>query len=162
MVEIIFNFIMFYHMRILEYNPNESEIRRRAEVLIPLKEYPAPMREEALPFKQKEEVAVVKETNTSIYVTPLIFDDPIISYTSVRIFNLPLSILKQELEQNLITWSKVNYSSLSFITVKGDVSKFRGFVFVNFKNKEDAIQFIRDVDGRVWDNYKIGAQIVKE
>ncbi|RVD91502.1 RRM motif-containing protein [Tubulinosema ratisbonensis] len=148
-------------MQILEYKPNKSEIEKRLTIFKPLEDYPLPLQKEIPTFNKRKEEVVLKESKSTIYVTPtLLFNAPM-QYTTVRIYNLPLDIVKQELEVNLFNWSKINYISLSFITQKGDVSRFKGFVFVNCKSEEEAIQFIKDVDGKLWDNYKIGAHLVK-
>lgn len=150
-------------MQIITYNPNESEIEKRKKIFKPLTDYPSPLIKEIPVFKKHlKEETILKESSSTIYVTPTLLFDTKVEHTTVRVFNLPVSIVKQELEVNLFNWTRVNYTSLSFITAKGDVNKFRGFVFVNFKSENDAIQFIKDVDGKVWDNYKIGAQLVKK
>lgn len=147
-------------MRTLEYCPNAADISRRSA----MKKFgsvdtPAPSAQEPLPFKLGC-TEPTKEVATGTYKAPVIVPTGTQSYTTVKVFNLPLTLTRREFEAFLAGHTRAAVSTLTFVTDR-EKRTFRGFAFCSFADAEVASSFIKDIDGRVIDNYKIGAMIVR-
>lgn len=124
-------------------------------------ETPPPALSEALPFQLAEAVEdEVSAPTTEAYRAPVLVPTGDRVYTTVRIFNLPLSQTRRELEIFLARNTQVPICTLTYVTDR-EKRTFRGFVFCSFANTESANAFVKDVDGKVIENHKIGAVLVK-
>lgn len=147
-------------MRTLEYCPNATDISRRSAI----KKFgnidiPSPSVQEPLPFKLSS-TEPTKEIVTGTYRAPVIVSTGTQSYTTVKVFNLPLKLSKREFEAFIAGHTRASVSTLTFVTDR-EKRTFRGFAFCGFADTEVASSFIKDIDGRVIDNYKVGAMIVR-
>lgn len=147
-------------MRTLEYCPDISAIsRRRAIKKFGNVDTPAPAVQDPLPFKLSS-TEPAKEVATGTYKAPVIIPTGAQSYTTVKVFNLPLTLSRRDFEAFLAGYTRAPMSTLTFVTDR-EKRTFRGFAFCGFADTDTASAFIKDIDGRVIDNYKVGAVVVR-
>lgn len=147
-------------MRTLEYCPNTTDISRRSAIKrFGNVDTPAPFVQEPLPFKLSC-TEPVKEIATGTYKAPVIVPTGAQNYSTVKVFNLPLTLSRRDFEAFLAGHTRAPVSTLTFVTDR-EKRTFRGFAFCGFADAEVASLFIKDIDGRVIDNYKVGAMIVR-
>lgn len=150
-------------MRTRGYTPDKAEVERRKSIQrFGDFDTPKPAFSEALPFKLGETVDVESPLPVSeAYRVPVMMPTSNRVYTTVRIFNLPISFTRREFETFLARITKVPISTLTFVMDR-EKRAFRGFAFCSFIDTETANTFVKDVDGRVIDSHKVGAVLVRK
>ena len=148
-------------MWIRSFSPNVQEIERRKSIKrFGTLKTPRPVPQPPLPFRSTE-VVEVEEKPVGTYKAPAILTPNKQIYTTVRIFNLPITLTKRDFEIFLVGNTKAAISTLTFVTDK-EKKTFKGFAFCGFTNNGAANAFIKDIDGKVLDSHKIGAALVKK
>lgn len=146
-------------MRIVEYCPEMASVARRKSIRFGKSDAPPPVAGNALPFKRGC-VAEAVEVAVGTYRAPVVMTANKQIFTTVRIFNLPLTLAKRDLESFLAHNTRVAVLSFVFVTDK-EKKTFKGSAFCGFADMDAANAFIKNIDGKVIENYKIGAVLVK-